>query len=240
MSTRGPGGVMRDFLPAIWARRHARAASSGRSARAARRSRWEQIARIGGRDSASARPVLARPAGGQATFQRLAVSPDEAAELLGVSRDYLDEHVIPELRVCATRAPHPHRGRRAPTAGSTGARRAARSGEAEDGSACRSRLLQVRVEQRCGLVCVARHQVAGAVLRDRDRRVAEVRCERFGVHARSDHERGVGVPGLMKADRGGVGCRHARRARAFTVGGLNGLEGDRPKTSPACDPTAST
>jgi len=59
----------------------------------------EQIARTGGRDSASARPVLARPAGGRATFQRLAVSPDEAAALLGVSRDYFDAHVMPELRV---------------------------------------------------------------------------------------------------------------------------------------------
>jgi excisionase family DNA binding protein len=30
---------------------------------------------------------------------RLAVSPAEAAELLGVSRDFFDEHVLPELRV---------------------------------------------------------------------------------------------------------------------------------------------
>ena len=29
---------------------------------------------------------------------RLALSPDEAAAALGVSRDYLDEHVAPELR----------------------------------------------------------------------------------------------------------------------------------------------
>jgi len=29
---------------------------------------------------------------------RLALSPDEAAASLGVSRDYLDEHVAPELR----------------------------------------------------------------------------------------------------------------------------------------------
>lgn len=28
----------------------------------------------------------------------LALSPDEAAAALGVSRDYLDEHVAPELR----------------------------------------------------------------------------------------------------------------------------------------------
>jgi excisionase family DNA binding protein len=30
---------------------------------------------------------------------RLALSPDEAAAALGVSRDYLDEHVIGELRL---------------------------------------------------------------------------------------------------------------------------------------------
>jgi excisionase family DNA binding protein len=30
---------------------------------------------------------------------RLALSPDEAAALLGVSRDYFDEHVIDDLRV---------------------------------------------------------------------------------------------------------------------------------------------
>jgi excisionase family DNA binding protein len=30
---------------------------------------------------------------------RLALSPDEAARVLGVSRDYLDEHVIGELRI---------------------------------------------------------------------------------------------------------------------------------------------
>ncbi|MGD0166860.1 MAG: DNA-binding protein [Gaiellaceae bacterium] len=29
---------------------------------------------------------------------RLALSPDEAAAALGVSRDYLDEHIAPELR----------------------------------------------------------------------------------------------------------------------------------------------
>ncbi len=30
---------------------------------------------------------------------RLALSPDEAAGVLGVSRDYLDQHVIHELRI---------------------------------------------------------------------------------------------------------------------------------------------
>ena len=33
------------------------------------------------------------------TVPRLALSPDEAAAALGVSRDYLDLHVLPELRV---------------------------------------------------------------------------------------------------------------------------------------------
>jgi excisionase family DNA binding protein len=30
---------------------------------------------------------------------RLALSPDEAAATLGVSRDYFDEHVAPDLRI---------------------------------------------------------------------------------------------------------------------------------------------
>jgi hypothetical protein len=30
---------------------------------------------------------------------RLALSPDEAAASLSVSRDYFDEHVLPELRI---------------------------------------------------------------------------------------------------------------------------------------------
>ena len=32
-------------------------------------------------------------------FPRLPVKPDDAAEMLGVSRDYLDEHIKPELRI---------------------------------------------------------------------------------------------------------------------------------------------
>lgn len=39
------------------------------------------------------RDVSGTPAG------RLALSPDEASAVLGVSRDYFDEHVIDELRV---------------------------------------------------------------------------------------------------------------------------------------------
>ena len=30
---------------------------------------------------------------------RLSISPDEAAEMLGVSRDFFDEHIKPELRI---------------------------------------------------------------------------------------------------------------------------------------------
>jgi excisionase family DNA binding protein len=30
---------------------------------------------------------------------RLALSPDEAARALGVSRDFFDEHIAPELRI---------------------------------------------------------------------------------------------------------------------------------------------
>ena len=30
---------------------------------------------------------------------RLALSPDEAAEAIGCSRDFLDKHVMPELRI---------------------------------------------------------------------------------------------------------------------------------------------
>jgi excisionase family DNA binding protein len=34
-----------------------------------------------------------------AASSRLALSPDEAAAALGVSRDFFDKHVLPELRV---------------------------------------------------------------------------------------------------------------------------------------------
>jgi excisionase family DNA binding protein len=42
---------------------------------------------------AGGRGVTSRPS------LRLALSPDEASSTLGVSRDYFDEHVRPELRV---------------------------------------------------------------------------------------------------------------------------------------------
>lgn len=42
---------------------------------------------------------MRRPAKGRTPgLPRLSVSPDEAAEMLGVSRDYLDEHILCELR----------------------------------------------------------------------------------------------------------------------------------------------
>ena len=42
---------------------------------------------------------------GRDTLPRLCVKPDEAAQMLSVSRDYFDEHVKPELRIV-------HRGTR--------------------------------------------------------------------------------------------------------------------------------
>ncbi len=56
--------------------------------------------RLGVPRASVARPtVTRREVGRQRTLSRIAVSPDEAAEMLGVSRDYFDEHVIDELRV---------------------------------------------------------------------------------------------------------------------------------------------
>jgi excisionase family DNA binding protein len=54
-----------------------------------------EVVRIEPPHSARAR---ARSPRGNALGPRLALSPDEAAALLGVSRDYLDEHVLRELR----------------------------------------------------------------------------------------------------------------------------------------------
>lgn len=36
---------------------------------------------------------------GRGVLPRLCVKPDEAAHMLGVSRDYFDEHIKPELRI---------------------------------------------------------------------------------------------------------------------------------------------
>jgi len=53
----------------------------------------------GGTRSVADRATRTKPAGGQRTCSRLAVSPGEAAEMLGVSRDHFDEHIIGDLRV---------------------------------------------------------------------------------------------------------------------------------------------
>jgi excisionase family DNA binding protein len=50
--------------------------------------------------AAAGRDALNKPStGGQPMLPRLSVNPGEAAEMLGVSRDYFDEHVIRELRI---------------------------------------------------------------------------------------------------------------------------------------------
>ena len=59
----------------------------------------EPIARIGGAAPTGDPSERGRRPARRRTLARLAVSPDEAAELLGVSRDYFDEHVIHELRI---------------------------------------------------------------------------------------------------------------------------------------------
>src|SRR6478672_11668564 len=47
------------------------------------------------RSALSQRPAKER----KRVLPRLSVSPNEAAEMLGVSRDYFDEHVVHELRI---------------------------------------------------------------------------------------------------------------------------------------------
>lgn len=43
--------------------------------------------------------VSRRARDGERALRRLCVKPDEAAEILGVSRDFFDEHIKPELRI---------------------------------------------------------------------------------------------------------------------------------------------
>ena len=57
-----------------------------------------EVVRVESPPTPYARGEPARPIS-KALGPRLALSPDEAAALLGVSRDYFDEHVIDELRV---------------------------------------------------------------------------------------------------------------------------------------------
>jgi hypothetical protein len=42
---------------------------------------------------------LRRARNGERALRRLCVKPDEAAEILGISRDFFDEHIKPELRI---------------------------------------------------------------------------------------------------------------------------------------------
>jgi hypothetical protein len=60
--------------------------------------------RVAPAPSAQARPRR-QARGGRCALPRLCVKPDEAAQMLSVSRDYFDEHVKPELRIV-------HRGTR--------------------------------------------------------------------------------------------------------------------------------
>lgn len=53
----------------------------------------------GGRAAADRAVPTKRFIDGRRTLPRLSVSPGEAAEMLGVSRDYFDEHVLHELRI---------------------------------------------------------------------------------------------------------------------------------------------
>jgi excisionase family DNA binding protein len=55
--------------------------------------------RSGETRSAIVRPAREAASTRKSTLPRLAVSPAEAAEMLGVSRDYFDEHVIADLRI---------------------------------------------------------------------------------------------------------------------------------------------
>ena len=58
----------------------------------------EQLSLELARRERSGRPTP-KARNGKSPLPRLSVKPDEAAEMLGVSRDYLDEHIKPELRI---------------------------------------------------------------------------------------------------------------------------------------------
>jgi hypothetical protein len=65
---------------------------------------------------------------GKRALPRLCVKPEEAAEMLGVSRDYLDEHIKPELQIIRRGSRTiPSRSRNS-SAGSSRAPRAAAEG----------------------------------------------------------------------------------------------------------------
>jgi len=56
-------------------------------------------ARRGARSSLTRVRSVRQARDGRRALPRLCVKPDEAAQMLGVSRDYFDEHVKPELRI---------------------------------------------------------------------------------------------------------------------------------------------
>jgi excisionase family DNA binding protein len=51
------------------------------------------------RSSSSTIRSLRQARDGRGALPRLCVKPEEAAQMLGVSRDYFDEHIKPELRI---------------------------------------------------------------------------------------------------------------------------------------------
>ena len=128
---------------------------------------------------------------------RLALTKAEAAEALGVSVDFFEDHIMCELRIV-------RRGRRRliPVAElvrwlESSADRALP--DAERLLAARAR--EERVEQPGRLALVARHQVAVAVERDHHARVTHVGAQRLRVDARRDHQRRERVPALVERDR---------------------------------------
>jgi excisionase family DNA binding protein len=50
-------------------------------------------------DPAVAQAAIQRRGASADSSLRLALAPDEAAEALSVSRDFFDEHILPELRI---------------------------------------------------------------------------------------------------------------------------------------------
>jgi excisionase family DNA binding protein len=60
-----------------------------------RRSRAERGTKIATEPTTPAAPTIDR----RPTLPRPSVSPGEAAQMLGVSRDFFDEHIKPELRI---------------------------------------------------------------------------------------------------------------------------------------------
>jgi hypothetical protein len=62
---------------------------------AAQQPTLDEVSELVQADRSASNPAKER----KRVLPRLSVSPNEAAEMLGVSRDYFDEHVVPELRI---------------------------------------------------------------------------------------------------------------------------------------------